>query len=86
MEGPSRVAGQPSANLRVLVAAVGVGHAMDHLARGQRGLDEADELTVAMPLHPPAKHSAFQDVEGGKQRRGAAASVVVRLSGRMPKS
>lgn len=39
VEGPSRVAGELGANLRVLVAAIVVEHDMDHLARRDRNLD-----------------------------------------------
>lgn len=87
MEGPSWVAGEPGVHLRVLVAAVVVEHHVDRLSHGDcrlDGVEETDELTVAMTLHAAAEHGAFQDVEGGKQRRGAVAGVVVCLSGRMP--
>jgi hypothetical protein len=30
------------------------------------GIEEAEELTVAVALHAAVKHRAFQDVEGGK--------------------
>ena len=84
-----RVAGEPGAHLRVLVTAVVVGHHVDRLARWDcrlDGVEETDELTVAMALHAAAEHGAFQDVEGGKQGRGAVAGVVVRLSSGMPGS
>lgn len=87
VERPSRVAGEPGAHLRVLVAAVVVEHHVDRLARWDcrlDGVEETDDLTVAMALHAAAEHRAFQDVEGGKQGRGAVAGVVVRLSGGMP--
>ena len=81
MEGSSRVAGEQSTNLRVLVAAVVVEHDMNRLARRDRnleGVEETDELTVAMALHAAAENRAFQDVEGGKQRLGTVASVFMR--------
>jgi hypothetical protein len=73
----------------VLVASVVVEHHVDHLARRDRGLDgveETDELTVAMALHAAAEHRAVQDVKGSKQRRGAVVGIVVRLRGWMPRS
>ena len=41
------------------------------------GVEEADELLVPMPLHAAADNAAFQHVEGGEQRGGAVALVVV---------
>ena len=41
------------------------------------GIQEADELLMAMTLHIGAGHAAIEDVEGGEQRRGAMALVVV---------
>ena len=41
------------------------------------GVEEADELLVAMALHVAADDGAVEDVEGGEQRRGAVALVVV---------
>jgi len=89
VECPSRVAGEPCENLRVLSAVVAVEHDMDQLAfreRSLEGTEKADELTVAVTLHAAANHRAFQDVGGGKQRRDAVAGLVVRLSGKLPGS
>lgn len=44
---------------------------------------QADELTVPVALHAAAEHGARQDVEGGKQRRGAVTGIVVGLGGGM---
>ena len=74
MEGLLRVAGEPSTHIQVLLGAAVVEHHMDHNAYGDFSLDgveEADELTAAMPLHAAAKHIAFQILEGGKKRRDA---------------
>ena len=46
---------------------------MDQLAGRYLGLDgveEADELLMAMALHVAADDVAFEDIEGGEQRRG----------------
>jgi len=40
------------------------------------GVEEADELLVAMMLHVAANDGAIEDVEGCKQRGGAATYVV----------
>jgi hypothetical protein len=42
------------------------------------GVEEADELLMAMALHASADDLAVQHVEGGEQRRRAVALVVVR--------
>ena len=60
---------------------------MDEFAGRHGGLDgveETDELAVAMTLHAAAEHRAIQNVEGGKQRRRAVAGIVVGLSGWVP--
>src|SRR5687767_14165444 len=73
--------GQPAQHLGVLVAAVVVEDHVDHLAGRHGALDrveEADELLVPVPRHAAADHPAVEDVEGGEQRGGAMALVVVR--------
>ncbi len=87
MKGPARVARQPGADLRVLVGRIIVEDGMNRLASRDGGLDgvqEADELTVAMALHAAAEHGSFQDVEHGKQCGGAVAGVTVGLGGGAP--
>lgn len=77
-----RVPGQPSADLRVLVSGIVVQDDVDHLAGrncGLNGVEEAQELAVAMALHAAAEHGPLQHVERGKQRRRAMPDVVVRL-------
>lgn len=59
---------------------------MDRLVGRDGGLDgvqEPDELAVPVALHAAAEHGAGQDVEGGKQRRGAVTGIVVGLGGGM---
>ena len=41
------------------------------------GVEEADELLMAMALHAPSDDLAVQHVEGGEQRGRAVALVVV---------
>ena len=59
---------------------------VDRLAGRNGGLDgveESDELAIPVAPHAAAEHGARQDVEGGKQRRGAVTGIVVGLSGGM---
>ena len=63
--------GKPGAYLRMLVTADVVQDRVDELARRHGGLDgieETDELAVAMALHTAAEHGARQDVAGGGTR------------------
>ena len=67
-------------HLGMLVAAVVVEDDVDHLAGRHRGLDgveEAQELLVAVALHAAAEHRAVEHVEGGEQGGDAVALVVV---------
>ena len=68
------------AHLRMLVGGVVVEDDVDELAgRHLRfdGVEEADELLMAMALHAAADDLAFEHVERGEQRRGAVALVVM---------
>ena len=74
MEDKAGVPVEPGANLGVLVRGVVVEDDIDDLAGGDVGFDrieKADELLMAMALHAAADDPAFQDVERGKQGRGA---------------
>ena len=80
MKDEPRVALKPGHDLGMLVSAVVIEDHVDDLARRHFGLDgveEADELLVPMALHAAPDHLAFQDVEGGKQRRRAVPFVVM---------
>jgi hypothetical protein len=81
MEDEAGVPVEPSPNLGVLVRGVVVEDDMDDLAGGNVGFDrieKANELLMAMALHAAADDLAFQDVERGKQGRGAMPLVVMR--------
>jgi hypothetical protein len=81
VEGPARVAIEPSGDFRVLVASVIVEDAVDELAGRDRGLDgveETDELLVPMALHAATEDRTLEDIEGGEQGRGAVPDIVVR--------
>ena len=63
------------------MSGVVVEHRVDELAGRDLALDgieEADELTVAVALHTAADHRSVKHTEGGEQRSGAVALVVVR--------
>ena len=71
VEGPARVAVEPPADLRVFVRGVVVEDRVDVLAIRDRGLDgveEADELLMAMPGHVAA--------DDGPLRKFSAAGLV----------
>ena len=66
MEGPARMAGEPLADLFMLVGAVVVEDDMDHLAGRDAALDhvqEAKELLMPMALHVAADHGAVEHIE-----------------------
>src|SRR6516225_6128489 len=80
VEGPARMALQPSPHLRVLVDGVVVENGVDDLAgRDLRldGVEEADELLMPVALHAAADDPALQHVERGEQRGRAVALVIV---------
>ena len=71
---------EPGQDLRVLVGAVVVEDGVDQLAGRHRrldGVEEAQELLVAVPLHAAAQHRAVEHVQRGEQRGRAVALVVV---------
>ena len=77
---PAGMAVEPRAHLRVLVRGVVVEDGVNLAAGRHRGLDgveEADKLLVAVPLHVPADHGAVEHVQRGEERGGAVPLVVV---------
>ena len=80
VEGPAGMAGEPGADLGMLVGGIVVEDGMDQLARRPGGLDpveEADELLMAVPRHALADHGAVEDVEGREQGGGAVAEIIM---------
>ena len=74
VEGPARVPGEPSQDLRLLMSGIVVQNDMDGLADRYRRLDrveEANELLVPMALHAAANDGAVEHVEGGEEGRRA---------------
>ena len=81
VEDEARMPRQPSPHLGVLVGGVVVEDDMDDFAgRDLRldGVEEADELLMAVALHAATDHLAFEHVESGKQRGRAMPLVIVR--------
>src|SRR4029453_19210099 len=80
VERPARVLGQPFAHLGMLVGGIVVDDRVDLLASGDLrvdGIEEADELLVAMALHVAADNGAVEDVEGGEQGGRAMTFVIL---------
>lgn len=80
VEGPARVTVEPGADLLVLVGGVVVEDHVDDLAGRDfalEGVEEADELLMAMALHVAPEHLAGQHVERREERGRAVAFVVV---------
>ena len=80
MEGSARMASEPGADLGMLVGGVVVEDGVDQLAGRHGALDgieEADELLVAVPRHALADDAAVEHVERGEQSGRAVADVIM---------
>ena len=81
MEGPAGVSGQPFTHFGMFMGSVVIDDGMDLLSlRHPRfdGVEEADELLMAVSFHVLPDDGAIEDIEGSKQRRGAVPFVVMR--------
>ena len=81
MERPSRMVGEPSQHVGMLVSRVVVEDGVDDLSGRYGpldGRDEADELLVPVAGDAAADHLTFEHAEGREQGRGAVALVIVR--------
>src|SRR5215472_11641423 len=81
MEGPARMARQPSQHLGMFVGGMVVEHRVDQLASWDLALDsieKAVEFEVEMALHAAADHRAVEHAERGEQGGGAVPPVIVR--------
>jgi hypothetical protein len=77
---PARMPGKPCAHLRMFVDGVVIDDGVDGLSlRHLRldGIEEADELLMAVALHAMANDGAVEHVESGEQRSGAVPFIVV---------
>ena len=80
MERPARMIGEPFENLGLFVGGVIVDDGVDDFSGRNSALDgieEADELLVAMPSHAAPDHGSIEEVERGEQRGRAVALVVM---------
>ena len=87
MEGEARMTIEPFADFRVLVGRKVVEDDVDSLVGRDLSLDlveEADELLMPMLLHAAPDDFAFEHVEGGEQRGGAVAFVIMGHGGDTP--
>src|SRR5271167_4113770 len=87
VEGPARMAGEPSFDFGMLMGGVVIKDGVDRLVGRHRALDgieEADEFLMGMALHATAEDDAIEGVEGGKQGGRAVALVVMRLVPHLP--
>ena len=71
MERPARMTGDPFEDVRLFVSGIVVDDGVDDFS-GRHGaldgLEEANELLVAMPSHAASDHGSVEDVERGEQR------------------
>ena len=80
VEGEACVAIEPRADLGMLMGGIIVENDMDGLTVGDLGVDgveEADELLMAVALHVLADDGAIEDVERGKERGRPMSLVIV---------
>ncbi len=87
MERPAGMAVEPGAHLLVLVGRVIVEDDMDDLAGRDvplKGVEETNELLMAMALHVLPEHFASQDVKRREERGRAVALVIVGHRGAAP--
>ena len=81
VESPAPMPGKPGAHFGMFVSSVVVDDGMDRFSLRHPcldGVEEADELLVAVALHVMPDDGAIEDVEGGEQRGCAVPFVVVR--------
>ena len=81
VECPARMVGKPCAHLRMLMDGVVVENRVNDLADRNfclDGVEETDELLMAVTLHVAADDRAVEDIEGGEQRRRAMPFVIMR--------
>ena len=83
VKGEALMPGEPGADLGVLVSSVIVEDHVDRLIGrdgGLYGVEEADELLMAVTLHVAAKDSSVEDIQRGEQCRGAEPALLHRQS------
>ena len=82
-----RMPSQPTLNARVPVSAIVIEDQVQGLFGRKLGvepLEKLQELLMSVPGITLADHPTFDDLQGGKQRRGAVSMVVVRVRATTP--
>ena len=80
VEGPAGMAGEPLAQLGMLVDGVVVNGGMDDFTSADMrfdGIEKANELLMAMALHVAADNRSVEHIQRSEQRGSAVALVVV---------
>ena len=80
---PARMIGEPFEDVGLFVGGVVVDDGVDDFSGRNSALDgieEADELLVAMPSHAAPDHGSIEEVERGQQRGRAVALVVMGMA------
>jgi hypothetical protein len=80
MEHPARMIGQPFEDVGLFVGGVVVDDGVDDFSGRDGALDgveEADELLVAMPSYAASDHGSVEEVERGEQSGRAVALVIM---------
>ena len=78
MERPAQMIGQPFEDVGLFVSGVVVDDGVDDFSGRDGpldGVEEANELLVAMPFHAASDHGSVEDVERGEQSGRAVALV-----------
>jgi len=80
VEDPARMIGESGEDTGMLVGGTIVGDGIEDLPGRNgalHGIEEFDEVLMAVPRHAAPDHGALEDVEGGEQRGGAVTLIIV---------
>jgi len=80
VEGPARMASQPSQHFGMFMRGVVVEHRVDQLAGrdlARDNVEKADEFDMAVALHAAPDHRAVEHAERGEQGSGAVPLIIV---------
>ena len=80
VKDPARMTLKPSQHFWMFMGGIIVDNGMDDFSGRNLGFDgvqEADEFLVAMALHVATDHGPVENVQGGEERGGAVALVIM---------
>ena len=80
LERPAGMSRKPGADFFVFMSGIVIENGVNHLAGGDlslNGVQEADELLMAVTLHILTDDRAVEHTQRGKQRRCAVALIIV---------